>query len=445
LFAPLTRRRMLSATPAVLGAGTLLAACGPGGGGEAKPSTSAATGMVTYFNWGNNWSDGIEQKVIDAFHAKQNKVKVEFSNSQNNHFTKLQAAIAGGDPPDTALVDGYQMRALIKSGGAQDVTARLQKDGVKKDDFIESWFDEFLYKNKYYYHPNMRGSTASLFYNKTLIEKMGAKVPKEGWTLQDWLEISQKTTRDSSARLPTQGGFDPATATFGTERPGLWWPFLWVNGAELIDLDKNVCTLDSPAAIESFQFLVDMEHRHKVTRNSFQGVPGSAQLFSQGRLAIVHQWFTNIPQYRTEISDFEWDTVVMAQGRTRRQTGLYKGNGEVIPTGAKNPDGAWAFNKFLGEYEAMLIYGVEGRFVPALKKANQDPKYLKTGKPPMNLATFHDNRVKTLPLMPEWDDFNREVWNPNLGKIWRNEAPVRDVVTDIVRQTNELIRNREKY
>lgn len=59
----------------------------------------------------------------------------------------------------------------------------MNKDGIKKDDYVAEWFDEFLYKNKYHYHPHMRGSTASFYYNKDLIEKMGAKVPAEGWTL----------------------------------------------------------------------------------------------------------------------------------------------------------------------------------------------------------------------------------------------------------------------
>ncbi|HEX2032642.1 MAG TPA: sugar ABC transporter substrate-binding protein [Chloroflexota bacterium] len=444
-----TRRQLLSAAsllavPAGLTACTLGGAR-PGQSGQPGAGSVAASGTVVYYNWGNAFSDGIEQKVVDAFHAKHDKIKVEFVNSQADHFIKLTAAIAGGDPPDTALVDGYDIRALIKRGGALDVTARMQRDGIKKEDYIESWFDEFLYRGKYHYHPNMRGSTASLFYNKDLLERVGAKVPAEGWTLTDWLEISQRATRDSRGLAPTQAGFDVSSATFGTERPGLWWPFLWVNGAELIDLDKDVCTLDSQVAIDSLQFLQDLVHKHKVTRNSFPGVPGAADLFVQGRLAIVHQWFTEIPRYRAEITNFEWDTMVMAQGSLRKQVGLYKGNGEVIPNGAKNPDAAWAFMKFLGDYDAMLIYGVEGRFVPALKRANQAPEFLRSGKPPKNLGTFTDSRVKTLPLMPEWNDFNRDIWTPNLNRIWNNEAPAKEVAPEIARLTTEFIRGRERY
>ena len=160
----------------------------------------------------------------------------------------------------------------------------------------------------------------------------------------------------------------------------------------------------------------------------------------------MYQWCTDIPRYRTEITDFEWDTVVMAQGRARRQVGLYKGNGEVLVTGAKNPDGAWEFMKFLGGYDAMLIYGVEGRFVPALKKAQQAPEFARSGKPPKNLASFMDGRVKTLPLMPEWNDFNRDVWTPHLNRIWNNEAPAKDVAPEMARLTTEgFLKGREQY
>ncbi len=429
---PRSRRHLLAA--GIVAAPAAVVACAapgaPAGGGGQAPAASAATGTVRYFNWGNAFSDGIEQKVIDAFHAKQSKLKIEFTNSQSEHFTKLTALLAGGDPPDTALVDGYDIRALIKRGGTADVTQRMQRDGVKKEDYVEAWFDEFLYRGKYHYHPNMRGSTASFFYNKDLIERMGARVPTEGWTLNDWLDIATKTTRDN---------------VFGTDRPSLWWPFLWVNGADLIDEEKNVCVLDSPAAVDSLQFLQDMVHKNKVTRNSVPDAPSGSDLFVQGRLATLHGWFTDIPRYRQEIKDFTWDSVVMPQGKQRKQIGLYKGNGEVLLNGAKNPDGGWEFMKFLGGYDGMLLYGTEGRFVPALKKANQDPQFLKSGKGPANLGSFTDNRVKTLPLMPEWNDFNRDVWTPNLNKIWNNEAPAKEIAPEIARLTTDFIKNREKY
>jgi len=446
----LTRRAM--ARVAAGGGGTLAlalsAACGgarAGEQGKKGATTVAASGTISVGLWGSAFSDQVDGKVIAAFHNRQDKVKVDVLKYQGNTFTALTTLIAGGTPPDTGLVDGYYVRSLIKQSGAIDLTARIQRDGIKKDDYVEAWFDEFLYKGKYYNFPNMRGGNAAMFYNKNLIEKMGAKLPKEGWTMDEWLQIAQTTTRDIKGLGPNQGGFDPGTATFGTERPGLWWPFLWVNGAELVDLDKNVCTLDSAAAVSSLQFVQDLVHKHKVARNAFQGVPGGADLFIQGRLATWWNWFTDIPRLRQEIKDFEWDVVVTPVGSTRKQTGLYKGNGQTIPTGSKNPDAAWEYMKFLGSYDSMLIYGMEGRFIPGLKKANQDPQYVKSGLPPRNMSVFADPRIKTLPLMPEYAQIESEIWNPNLNKIWNNEATPKEVASEIARLTNDVIRNREKY
>ena len=153
---------------------------------------------MRYFTWGNAFSDGIEQKVIEAFHAKQSRVKIEFTNSQNEHFTKLSAAIAGGDPPDTALVDGYDIRALVKRGGAQDVTARMQKDGVKKEDYVESWFDEFL--------PRLAaGEPRTLFEPAFVSDRADGKIGHlDGLNLSRawcWRHIAAAVTPGHAARL----------------------------------------------------------------------------------------------------------------------------------------------------------------------------------------------------------------------------------------------------
>src|SRR3712207_1903055 len=95
-----SRRRLLGAGLAVsLAAPATLAACGPGGAGVTGDGAgrSAASGTVRYYNWGNAFSDSIEQKVIDAFHAKNEKIKIEFTNStpgEGSHFTKLTALLA---------------------------------------------------------------------------------------------------------------------------------------------------------------------------------------------------------------------------------------------------------------------------------------------------------------------------------------------------------------
>src|SRR6266511_1955070 len=93
----LSRRQLMSGLATGAGAAALAACAGPGtggAGGQKAAGTVNASGTVRYFNWGNAFSDGIEQKVLDAFHKKQDKIKVEFTNSQTDHYIKLSAMVA---------------------------------------------------------------------------------------------------------------------------------------------------------------------------------------------------------------------------------------------------------------------------------------------------------------------------------------------------------------
>jgi hypothetical protein len=47
--------------------------------------------------------------------------------------------------------------------------------------------------------------------------------------------------------------------------------------------------------------------------------------------------------------------------------------------------------------------------------------------------------------MPEWEEFTRDVWNPGLERLWKGEVTAKELVVDVARRTNEMIKNREQY
>jgi multiple sugar transport system substrate-binding protein len=325
------------------------------------------------------------------------------------------------------MVDGYDVRGVASQGVMMDLTSRIGKD-IKKEDYFEAWLDEFLYKGRYYNFPNIRGGDAAFYYNKSLFEKNGVPLPKEGWTFESALQYARAIAK------PTENVWGIMRQT------GLWWPFVWVNGGDLLDLTRNLCLLDRAEAVDSIQWIADLAHVHSVAPLS----GNTQELFTGSRLGMYHAWFTDIPQYRDQIKDFEWDVVVMPIGKTGQQTGLYKGNGMMMPEQNKNPDAAWEWLKFQGSYDGMLIYALEGRFIPFHKKAATDPQFINSGKPPANMRAFIDQRVKTLPLIPEWRRIEREGWNDALGQVWRGEASAKEVLSAAARQVNEILAQREK-
>lgn len=418
---------VLSSLPAAVAAACRASTAPPGQGEPPRQPQ----GLVRYMVWGNRWSNTIDQKVIDAFMQRRPDIKVELVNEGGNHLEKVISMIAAGDPPETVLVDGYDVRGMASQGVMMDLTTRIHKE-IKKEEYFEAWFDEFLYRGRYYYFPNIRGGNAAFYFNKTLFERHGLPLPREGWTFENLLQYARAVS-----------SFEQGV--WGTVRQtGLWWPFVWAFGGDLIDLSRNVCLLDRPEAIEAIQWIADLAHVHRVAPPSLPSGVTAQQLFITGRLGLYHNWFTDIPQYRDQIKDFEWDVVIMPVGKSGRQTGLYKGNGMMMPENNKNPDAGWEWLKFQGSYDGMLIYALEGRFIPFQKRAANDPRFINSGKPPASIRAFLDQRVRTLPLIPEWRQIEREGWNQSLKKIWEGSAPAKEALPEAVRRVNEILARREK-
>lgn len=47
--------------------------------------------------------------------------------------------------------------------------------------------------------------------------------------------------------------------------------------------------------------------------------------------------------------------------------------------------------------------------------------------------------------MPEWEEFNRDIWTPSLDRLWKNEVTAKEIGPEIARRTNDMIKNREQY
>lgn len=457
----LTRRDMLKLAGAGL-ASVALAACSggspatqptqPSGQPAANGSNTApkASGEVRYRTWGNQWSNDVEQKVIDAFHAKNPNIKVTLDNPGGNYYDKLLTEIAGGAAPDSALVDGYQIRGFINKGACIDLTDWMKRDGIKKEDYFPAMFDEFLFKGKYYYHPNMRGGELSIFYNQDLYQKAGLKNPEDNdaWNIDTFIANATALTKDAAGRTPKDSGFDSGSVqTYGLwQTRSYWWNWVYTFGGDVIDMENNKSKLSEGAGVDAFQWIADQLLKQKLSPDPSQpNQPGANQLFSAGRLAMYQNWMTDTPQYRTDIKDFKWDTAWVPKAKLPQRQSIYKGNAQVIPSLAKNKDAAWEFHKFLGGYDAMIIYGQNARFAPALKKAAEDPKFNDSGQPPKNIKVFYDERVRTLPLVVEWNEINNEAWGPELDLLWLGKKNTKDALKDADAKANEILKNRVQF
>ena len=216
------KRRLGSVAAALALAVGGLAACGSSGGGSGTSATTAAGGSSTTAaqKLGGNvsvwavWS-GDEQasfgKVLDAFKAKSG-VSADYQSKGDNLPTVLGTAIAGGAPPDVAVLPQPGLLKDLVAKGALKPLDDVAGPAMKAD-FASTWsnlgtVDGKLYgvyfkaanKSTVWYDPKRfkdAGITPPATYEDLLaanatLKQFGtapfAMCGGSGWTLTDWFE-----------------------------------------------------------------------------------------------------------------------------------------------------------------------------------------------------------------------------------------------------------------
>jgi ABC-type glycerol-3-phosphate transport system substrate-binding protein len=171
----LSRRTLLKAalgSAAVLGSGSLLAACsddeaapsGDAGGAGGSPAT------VRMWSWYGEQRDEFP-KLVTKFQEQNPNIKVEnrVFGTPDQYLPALQAAVAAGDPPE---IFAPHTRALTYGTGgiSADLKAALGDDFLA--DFFESTNQEYTLDGKQYAIGWM-AQTFGLFYNPDIFDSAG--------------------------------------------------------------------------------------------------------------------------------------------------------------------------------------------------------------------------------------------------------------------------------
>lgn len=134
------------------------------------------------------------------------------------------------------------------------------------------------YDGKQYSFTDKDNNGYGLYYNKTMVEKLGIEDPyvlqeKGEWTWDKFLEMTKAATKDESFGFAPYG--DDATMAANS--------FIYSNGGAVTTDDK--ITFDSPEALEAIQYVSDLYNVHKVIGGNFG--EGKALFMSGARWAAL--------------------------------------------------------------------------------------------------------------------------------------------------------------
>jgi len=355
------RRRMMALLAPIIAAALVLPGC--------QRSTASSSRQIRLVVWGLQSSE--ESKGQDAMVA-------EFQRRHPNiHVTmlsmgaggmdpqKLMTSIAAQVPPDVIHQDRFTIGDWASRGAFMPLDDFLRKDPgpIRKEDYFPACWKEAVYKGKVYAIPYGTDDRA-LYYNRALFRQAGLDPNRPPRTWDELLKYAVKLTRKNPDGSYQSIGFIP---NYGNS-----WLYLysWQNGGEFMTPDGTKCTLNNPRTAGALRYMVQVYDAlggaEKV--NAFQSGFQTASLdpFFIGKIAmkIDGNWvLNNIARYAPDL-DFAVAPAPVPAARLAGKPPFTNqpnyitwsgGFSFAIPTGAKHPQEAWEFIKWMNSVEANLL------------------------------------------------------------------------------------------
>ncbi len=355
---------------------TTAAAAGAAAGGLSKADATATAVRTTlasvpvkagkkaidwWFGWGGMTAINALSSVAKNFNQEHDDFQVKPLQVADIS-TKLQTAIAGGNPP--AIETGNINFAQFWVSGA----ARTLDDYVAKSKIITpaDLFEENLaagkWKGKTYGVPAVECFLRwALCFNKEMLQAKNLPVdqlPTDFDTLYDWAK--QMTVVESSGAIKTLG-FDPLDAMGGSFGDGdpFYWPAAW--GFKYYDEGKSQYNFNNDMMVEAFtmvQKFYDIVGAEKIAGfNKAYGTwtESPTAMFPAGVEGsnINGYWAPGELDKSAPGKSYVYGWVPVPNSKKGAKLQSTGGHYAMLPKGGQDPEQAFAFAEYLNTEPAM--------------------------------------------------------------------------------------------
>jgi len=319
-------------------------------------------------------------KAGETFMKQYPNVTIKYEVQDSNYKTKLKVEIAGGVPPDLVFASDDDMFSFAARNTLVDMAPFFKTAGLKRADFYPAamdpqWLGQHLFAMPLDYGLHV------LTYNKELFDRQHQSYPTDKWTWADFIRVGQNLTLDRNGKRANEAGFKPEhVVQYASDGPGFYWftNILRSNGGDWASADLTKATLDSPAAISTFQLLADLGNKYYTNATS-KFVTSVATSLSQGTTAMSFDGTWSFSSYPT-VPRLKWnrgniDVTLWPRGSTGKNAVGAEASGLVIPMGTKaeNVKWAWEFIKWMSTEPGQRVaftYGVAS--IPNMPKVARE-------------------------------------------------------------------------
>ncbi len=314
---------------------------------------------VSYWEKWTGFEGDAMQAVVDAYNKSQDRIHVDLLTVSGIENKVLMAA-AGGTPPDVAGLYGPNLAQYADDNAIIPLDNYCRKYGISRDQYIPVYFDIGLYRGHIYSLPTTPASTA-LHYDKIMFRNAGLDPDKPPKTIEELdADAAQITTFGPMGKIDKSG--------FLPNEPG-WWNWAWgyMFGGKLWD-EADHLTANSPENVRAFNW-VQSYSKHYGAGNiqTFKSGLGNFSSPQNGFLAekvameLQGVWMANfIDKYAPQLDKpkLEWGAVAWPYPADRpdlKDSTIADEDILVIPRGARHPDAAFEFIKYVESQPGMEL------------------------------------------------------------------------------------------
>jgi len=294
---------------------------------------------------GSNWdvananSYVIIDKAIERFEREHKNVKIHYSSGilKRDYSEWLSQKLLLGKMPDVFMILSDDFNRFASLGVLKDLDKLIEKDpSFDREKFFTTTLLTGQYNGTQFALPYETVPTL-MFVNKTLLQKEGIEVPDSDWTWDDFLDISQKVTKDTDG----DGHLDQ----FGMYNYD-WLDAAYTNGAVLFENGDNKISLVNEKVTQAVKFvkqLYDLNQGRKVTQEDFDS----------GKVAFMPLTFADYRTYKTypykikKYLNFQWDCITLPAGPNGENISEVNTLLMGINSKTKHEKLAWEFLKLL--------------------------------------------------------------------------------------------------